>query len=1048
MKLWELGDTLKRVTERYNQTIDIIAFDVCFLGYIEAAYELRESVDHFIGSPDEVPDDGMEYDDNLEVLVTTPTITPRNYTIAEHYIAEYAEHTHYLTEMAIDIGALEERFTPAFETFANECYHAMYRYTNEMRTARNEAVHRNVPDLWGFVKNIHDNAALPSSLRSAAAVLLDAFNHTVLAHGEGASHPDSWSAAIHFPTYGADSRYRHLDFSALNWDEFLEMYADPRETGVHMTHAPLGDTESTDQPYELVATVTGEDLDEESVQCHYRGDEGFRAVSLTTTPEEDRYAGVIPPQPNGTTVYYYLSAADIVGNITLYPRDANRSNLSSLLSFSVGPDTVPPTVEHTPISDTLETAQQYRVEIEAEDNLGIDPAHILLYYRVNGTGATTVDFESCNPSGSSSLYAAFIPPQSSGTTVEYRIAVADIASAANIVRLPNPSDWYTFNITIPDAQLIIDISHGNNLLDYTLSSASIRDNYYQLAYTAGAIDRTTLDGYDLFISIAPQHAPSDEEVTAMREFVDAGGSIFFVAGSNSSVNSQFTGFASLIWVDTTADGEKVLPIDSARHSITAGCDAIAVGPYSSAMQYAGSTTPHTPLVEDNDRPLAAATSYGLGKLVSVADAVLDDAHIEDEESVQSGGEGIAVNTSNRIFGANIIRWLVTNEPPVAHIEPINATVDEPVVLDSAGSVDDDGAISTTEWYVDGEPLSMAPSVEHIFTRAGPATVQLVVTDNDGANTTATLDLMVNAPPIPNASGPTTGDRLHSMNWSSTSTDSDGDIAAITWHFDDGTVKSGVEVSHRYRTLGLHTTTLTVKDDRGSERSTTVTTTIFNLDPVANITTATDRAFEDEPIHLSASGSHDPDGAVGTGNDSGTGTGDGALVYSWTLGDGTKRYDEEITHAYARAGVYSVTLEVEDRDGARDATTVNIVVRNRAPAADAAFTHHERDPNTIRFDASVTNDTASDRRALNYTWQFGDGSVGYGPQPNHTYAEPGKYRVILTVTDDDGQRDMHSFEVMVEPDGDAVGERQFYYLLIVVIALAVFIPLLRALEERI
>lgn len=58
----------------------------------------------------------------------------------------------------------------------------------------------------------------------------------------------------------------------------------------------------------------------------------------------------------------------------------------------------------------------------------------------------------------------------------------------------------------------------------------------------------------------------------------------------------------------------------------------------------------------------------------------------------------------------------------------------------------------------------------------------------------------------------------------------------------------------------------------------------------------------------------------------TSTDDGFIVHhSWTLGDGTKQSGEVITHEYAEAGTYPVTLTVLDNNGGRDSTTQDVTV---------------------------------------------------------------------------------------------------------------------------
>jgi 6-phosphogluconolactonase (cycloisomerase 2 family) len=54
-----------------------------------------------------------------------------------------------------------------------------------------------------------------------------------------------------------------------------------------------------------------------------------------------------------------------------------------------------------------------------------------------------------------------------------------------------------------------------------------------------------------------------------------------------------------------------------------------------------------------------------------------------------------------------------------------------------------------------------------------------------------------------------------------------------------------------------------------------------------------------------------------------------------------------------------------------------------------------------FDAAMSSDSDGDVRR--YDWDFGDGRVAAdaGPRPTHTYVGPGRYRVTVTVTDNEG-----------------------------------------------
>ncbi len=57
------------------------------------------------------------------------------------------------------------------------------------------------------------------------------------------------------------------------------------------------------------------------------------------------------------------------------------------------------------------------------------------------------------------------------------------------------------------------------------------------------------------------------------------------------------------------------------------------------------------------------------------------------------------------------------------------------------------------------------------------------------------------------------------------------------------------------------------------------------------------------------------------------------------------------------------------------------------------------PLTVRFDGSQSTDP--DGQLQGFAWTFGDGATGSGVTANHTYTFPGRYTVVLTVTDDRG-----------------------------------------------
>jgi len=133
---------------------------------------------------------------------------------------------------------------------------------------------------------------------------------------------------------------------------------------------------------------------------------------------------------------------------------------------------------------------------------------------------------------------------------------------------------------------------------------------------------------------------------------------------------------------------------------------------------------------------------------------------------------------------------------------------------------------------------------------------------------------------------------------------------------------------------------------------------------------------------------------------------GSLVptYHWDFGDGITSSLQRPSHAYTKAGNYTVTLTVADSDGVTDSDSLYVEVLNVRPIADAGGDKTVNEGTTVTFDGSNSWDTASDLPLLTYEWDFGDGASTGASKDNkvvtHTYADAGVYLVRLVVRDDD------------------------------------------------
>jgi PKD repeat protein len=78
--------------------------------------------------------------------------------------------------------------------------------------------------------------------------------------------------------------------------------------------------------------------------------------------------------------------------------------------------------------------------------------------------------------------------------------------------------------------------------------------------------------------------------------------------------------------------------------------------------------------------------------------------------------------------------------------------------------------------------------------------------------------------------------------------------------------------------------------------------------------------------------------------------------------------------------------------------------NSPPVASfSVFPNSGSAPLVVSFDASSSSDTSG--IIVAYQWEFGDGITGSGKVKTHTYKLPGQYTARLTVTDDDGAKDL-------------------------------------------
>lgn len=243
-------------------------------------------------------------------------------------------------------------------------------------------------------------------------------------------------------------------------------------------------------------------------------------------------------------------------------------------------------------------------------------------------------------------------------------------------------------------------------------------------------------------------------------------------------------------------------------------------------------------------------------------------------------------------------------------------------FDGTKSTDRDGAIvSYTFAFGDGTSVtSTVPIVTHTYTTVGKFIASLVVTDDDGAPSTAVLtsvEVAANKPPkAALKASQTTGKAPILVTFdASRSKDSDGTIASYTFTFGDGSsvTTSNPVVTHTYVSAGKYTAGVVTTDNAGgaSSPATAGVEAIGNKPPTAAFRAQPSAGTAPLPVTFTDQ-SKDSDGQV--------------VAVRWDFGDGATSTERNPMHLYAAPGKFVVTLTATDDNGATAEKTGKVEVR--------------------------------------------------------------------------------------------------------------------------
>ncbi len=295
------------------------------------------------------------------------------------------------------------------------------------------------------------------------------------------------------------------------------------------------------------------------------------------------------------------------------------------------------------------------------------------------------------------------------------------------------------------------------------------------------------------------------------------------------------------------------------------------------------------------------------------------------------------------------------------------------------------------WNFGDGATSNSSHPTHIFKGSGTYNVQLIVTNaNGGLKDTISHSVTVAIKP----KALFTTNLTHSPSVSFTNTSSSTDTAAVVnsltyaWDFGDGSTSNVKSPSaHLYAWGADFTVTLTVTNPISGLQDVYTRVITVHIKPQANYSIGSQvyspNAYAQPSITFT--------------NSSSVADSHGSLTYSWDFGDGATSTSTSPSHVFKGSGVYSVTLIATNSNGGlQDVSVQNVTV---AIKPNAQFSLNSGSNPTISFtNTSSSTDTAVTTNALNYSWDFGDGSTSLVASPSaHLYASGGDKTIALTVT---------------------------------------------------
>ncbi|HEY0680642.1 MAG TPA: PKD domain-containing protein [Chitinophagaceae bacterium] len=211
----------------------------------------------------------------------------------------------------------------------------------------------------------------------------------------------------------------------------------------------------------------------------------------------------------------------------------------------------------------------------------------------------------------------------------------------------------------------------------------------------------------------------------------------------------------------------------------------------------------------------------------------------------------------------------------------------------------------------------------------------------------------------------------------------------SWDFGDASTSSLRNPKHKYANAGTYTIRFSAITDIGCLSDTVPQTIQISNPPTANFAVSANTCVKSSVTFTDQS---NPLGST-------------IVKWTWNFGDATapvvNTNGNPVSHTYATAGTYNVTLQIETNTGCKSNVFTYPLIVHPTPKADFILPAGICLPQgTAQFtDQSTISDGTQSQ--FTYVWNFGDGNTSTVKNPVHNYSGTGPFNVKLEVTSNNG-----------------------------------------------